>query len=96
MTVLPFLLGAAMGVVMIGMLHRPIMSGDFDGTMTLAAFVGAHLAVLMAVGLLFLAVPALRQRIIRHRPSLRHAALMLGGAVAAAATIHFGIHGIAT
>ena len=66
--------------------------------MGMSFFVGAHvvLAVVLIVASLLAArlSPALKERLARlHRPSLRHVAVMLLGAMVSAGLVHLIIHG---
>ncbi len=89
----PLILGALMGLVMLAMLHGQIMSGEFQFGWAGIAFVLAHVAVLGVLGIVALMVPALRRRLSGHRPSGRHMATMLAGAIIAIAVVHVFVHG---
>ena len=93
----PLIIGAAMGLMMLWMVHMQITNGDASSLGVLIAFVGAHVAVLALV----LVVPLLAARRLVwtrhltdrvHRPSLRHVALMSGGAIMATGTAHIVLH----
>ena len=96
MKLVPFLLGAAMGPMVLVALHGPISEGRGAGAALV--FVLAHVAV---VGVLLAGVlvtarrwPSLSARLSRlHRPSPGHVAAMLGSAVIAAAATHGVFHG---
>lgn len=94
--VVPIGIGAAMGAMMLAMLHGPVMSGELTGGLAAAGFVGAHLALLVILGALLLFVPSLRRAVRRHRPDLRHAGMMLAGAGGTALVVHLWMHGVAT
>jgi len=96
-SIAPLIIGAAMGLMMLWMVHMQITNGDAGSLGVLIAFVGAHVAVLALV----LVVPLLAARRLVwvrhltdrvHRPSLRHVALMLGGATMATGTAHIVLH----
>ena len=89
----PILMGSAMAVMMLAMLHRPIMEGTLSLGTASVGFVLAHLAVAGGVLALATFVPAVRRRIRSHRPSVRHVLAMLVGAVVVAGTTHALIHG---
>ena len=90
---IPVALGAAMAAGMLAMLHGRIMAGEFAVADGAVAFVLAHVAVVGAVAALALAVPRVRSVVVRHRPSVRHMALMAVGMAAGTAAIHALMHG---
>lgn len=93
----PVIMGGAMGLMMLAMLHM-ILTGEGEMTgFVLIVFVLAHLAVVL--GLLALSfwaarfAPRVEARLPKlHRPSLQHVGLMVGSAVLCAGIIHL-IHG---
>ena len=87
------LMGSAMAVMMLAMLHRPIMEGTLSLGTASVGFVLAHLAVAGGVLGLAVFVPAVRQRVARHRPDGRHVLAMLVGAVLTAGATHAVMHG---
>lgn len=89
----PGLMGVAMGVMTLWMLHG-VLTGEGVGPGL--AFFFAHAAVIAAAGLLAAAglhrkVPALA-RMLQHRPSARHMGAMVCAAFVTALTLHL-IHG---
>lgn len=88
----PLIMGALMGVLMLGMLHGPIMAGEFRSGAAAAAFIGAHLAVLLAASAA-LFFPGMRRFVARHRPAPLHVATMGAGAIGSVALVHLVAHG---
>lgn len=91
----PFVIGAAMALLMIWMLHDRLMSGQAIFASAALAFLAAHLAVLLPVVGLAALVPNVRRAVANHRPSLSHVGAMMGGMLIAAVAAHFAIHGLA-
>ena len=90
----PFVIGAAMALLMIWMLHDRLMSGQVIVASAAIAFLAAHLAIgLPFVGLAFF-VPKARRAIANHRPSLSHVGAMTGGMLIIAVGFHLTIHGM--
>ncbi len=89
------IIGAVMAVVMLWMLHEPIMSGGISLSWGFAAFVLAHVAVVVMGAGLALFVPRVRHLLSHHRPNLRHMGAMLAGAIVLAGSIHIYMHGVA-
>lgn len=90
----PIAMGALMAVGMLWMLHEQIMEGTFEWGWAAVGFVAAHLAVLVVALGVLAALPAVRRRVVRHRPSARHMGGMVLGAILAGAAIHGVIHGV--
>lgn len=91
----PILTGAAMGAMALWMLHGAL-TGDGGGPGAGLAFVLAHLAgaALVMMGAAFglhRHMPGLA-RLLRHRPTGRHLALMTASAMVTAGLIHL-VHG---
>ena len=90
---MPVGMGALMGLVMLWMLHGMLTGQGHAGG---ALFVLAHVAVLLVLALAFVVArrgqSAWAQGMLKHRPSLRHVALMMGSALTTAGVIHL-IHG---
>ncbi|MEJ6399084.1 hypothetical protein [Yoonia sp. 208BN28-4] len=96
---LPVLMGAAMGLMMMWMLHASHATGATTGQMALFAFVAGHLvlvAVVIAAGIFAARLsPRMRAWMSRlHRPSLGHIGLMAVGMAAGAVVIHLYQHGV--
>ena len=94
----PLLIGALMGLMMLGMAHMVLTGQSGLAGWALAGFVGAHLALalLAIVGTTFAArlSPAVRRRLDRlHLPSADHIGKMLLAAGVTAAMIHLFVHG---
>ena len=94
---MPFFMGAAMGLMMLWMLHGQLTGDSAQSGVALTVFVGAHVLAAGAViaGGVYAArlSPALRRRLARlHRPSWRHLLLMLAGAAMSAGAAHIWIH----
>ncbi|WP_299027898.1 hypothetical protein [uncultured Sulfitobacter sp.] len=98
----PLLMGAFMGLMMMAMLHLMLASEGESavtgGGAALAVFLGGHVAVLAALGLLgWWAArfsPALRDRLAGlHRPTARHMGIMFAAALVCASVIHLIHHG---
>ena len=99
MTIRPFIMGSAMGAMMLWMLHQSLISGSGIGGWAALTFVLAHFAVVgAALSVTVFAVrlsPRWRARLARlHRPDIRHLGAMAIGAVGAAAVIHLTLHGV--
>jgi len=96
-SIAPLIIGAAMGLMLLWMVHMQMTNGKAGSLGALIVFVGAHVAVL-ALALVVPLRAARRLVWVRHltdrvhRPSLRHGALMLGGALMATGTAHFALH----
>ncbi|MEO9574040.1 MAG: hypothetical protein ABJ263_16290 [Tateyamaria sp.] len=92
---MPVVMGTAMGLMMLWMLHLQLTGGQSRSFSALFLFVGAHVAILsLALTLPFFASERLRRLAGRlHRPSLQHVGLMLAGAGVAAGVTHLVIHG---
>lgn len=94
----PILMGAAMGLMMLGMVHM-MMTGDSSmGGWALLVFIGGHLLVLLVLataGLWLMRLsPRLHALLARlHRPSLSHFLTMIAGAAVAAGLMHLFLHG---
>ena len=96
--IIPLTMGFGMGLMMLWMLHRPLTSADALGFTALAAFVGAHVLIVIVVLALPVwattRIPRLHAQLFRmHLPNLKHIALMLVGAVIAASFTHHALHG---
>lgn len=94
----PLIMGLLMGPMMLWMLHG-VLTGGGVSTVAALVFVGMHVvAVLVALGTAFWAArlsPRMRAWLTRvHRPSARHAAVMLGSAAVAALLTHSIVHGL--
>lgn len=92
----PAVMGGAMGLMMMWMLHG-FLTGDGMRGWALVAFVAAHVVVvaLAIAAALFAArlsprAQALLARV--HRPSLGHVSVMLGAAFAVGLGIHLAVH----
>lgn len=93
----PLLMGAVMGPMMLAMMHKVLTGDDGRGALALLAFVGAHAALVVGLGLmgLFAArfAPKLRVYLARlHRPTLAHVANMLAGAALTGVVVHLYLH----
>lgn len=90
----PLSMGAAMGLMMLWMLHMQLIGDSTRSLGALMIFLGAHVAILAVVLTPpFIASPRLRRVLERRpRPSLRHFALMLAGGAFAAGLTHFIVH----
>lgn len=94
----PVLMGSAMGLMMLWMLHGALTGEGAMGAGALVVFVGAHV-VIAAVAILAVVFAArLSERANGwlnrlHRPSLRHVGLMLGSAALSAGAVHLIAHG---
>ena len=97
-TLKPIVMGGAMGLMMLWMIHGVLTDNTNMGTMALLMFAGAH----VAIALIFVIVgmwatrfaPSLRKRIERlHRPSLRHVLTMVSAALVVMAFTHLTLHG---
>lgn len=94
----PMIMGGAMGLMMMGMLHMWLVSDSARAGTALAAFVAAHvIALLVVVTLGWTATkffPTFRMRLASiHKPGLSHLVYMLIGTVVAAALVHIFVHG---
>lgn len=94
----PMIMGAVMGLLMIGMLHMWLVSESKLAGAALAAFVGAHLAALLIAATLGWSAtrffPTFRMRLaLFHKPGFSHVAYMLIGAIGIAALTHLLLHG---
>lgn len=94
---MPTLMGAAMGAMMLFMLHGVLTGNTELSGLGLAVFIAAHGVVVLGVmGLGLLSVsrfPRLKIWLSRvHRPNLRHVCTMFASAAATAGIIHL-IHG---
>ena len=90
----PFLMGTVMAVMMLWMGHDQIMSGNVDVTGATLMFVLAHVAALSVVLAAAFLVPRLCEIVTKHRPSVRHAGLMVAGMVTTAGSVHVLMHGV--
>ncbi|MFL4468660.1 hypothetical protein ACERZ8_01760 [Tateyamaria armeniaca] len=97
-SLMPFVMGAVMGLVMLWMLHMQITGEGDQSIAALVVFAAAHVGALAAI----LVVPLFAARRLAwvrrlakhmHRPRLSQAVYMLAGAVFAAAITHVIIHG---
>lgn len=95
----PLLMGAAMGGMMLWMMHQVLTSDSQIAGYALAMFVGVHLligALVIGAGLwaarLSPRVRALMSKL--HRPSLSHVVTMALGGLGLAAAIHVSFHGV--
>lgn len=91
-------MGAAMGLMMLWMLHGAMTSQSETSALALILFVGAHVAVvaILLIGGLFAArSTGPMQRLLKrlHRPSLSHISAMLTGMIIAAGCAHLTLHG---
>ena len=91
-------MGGMMGLMMLGMVHLMMTGAQSKGLLALAAFAGAHVAVIAILAGLGVFAAKLSPRLSRamakiHRPNMRHVATMLAGACAAAFISHLFIHG---
>lgn len=94
----PAIMGSLMGLMMLVMAHLMMTSDNKLAGAALAAFVGAHLAIILGlVAISYWATrfsPALRDRIARlHRPDAAHIVVMLIAAVLVAGLAHLALHG---
>jgi len=94
----PVLMGAVMGPMMLMMLHGTLIGETDRGALALAVFVAAHILVIGTLALSAVFVARLSPRVQAwlarlHRPSAPHVFGMLGGAMIAAAVVHFFFHG---
>ncbi|AXI47821.1 hypothetical protein C1J03_18485 [Sulfitobacter sp. SK012] len=92
------MMGALMGLMMLGMVHLMLQGNSELAGTALAVFVAVHIAILLSA--LCLGVwatrhmPRLASMLARlHRPSIRHFAQMLGAAAFVAFVIHLSLHG---
>ncbi len=92
----PILAGAAMGAMMIWMLHDQIMLEGVSAAGATVAFVAAHIALVGLIALAVLFIPKVRNAVRSHRPSLRHVGLMFLGLTGSIALIHVTQHGAFT
>lgn len=94
-TVMPLLMGAGMGLMMLWMVHMQLTGDGSRSLGALIVFAGAHVVVLgIALMLPLVASVRLRRALDRiHRPSWRHAGMMLAGAICAAGLTHIFLHG---
>ena len=94
----PLVVGALMGLMMLGMVHM-LLTGQSDlAAWGLVGFAALHVVVIGAALLaaLFAArlSPAVRRRLNRlHRPSASHVLTMLAGAGGTALLSHLFVHG---
>lgn len=93
----PAIMGAAMGAMMLWMLHGLLTGSGVTG-LALIVFVGAHFAVaLILIGAAVFTArlsPRTKAMIDKlHRPTLRHVGIMLTAALITATAIHLTIHG---
>ena len=94
----PILMGGAMGLMMLGMLHLMLTGNSDLGGIALALFIGAHLVivgVLLGLGLFAARMsPKLRARLAQiHRPGMRQVMIMALSAGAVALLMHLILHG---
>ncbi|WP_299726474.1 hypothetical protein [uncultured Tateyamaria sp.] len=91
---LPAFMGAAMGLMMLWMLHMQLLESSALGLGALAAFVGVHIVVIAIIAILPpIASPRLRHFLMRlHRPNVRHMAVMLASATLAIGSTHILLH----
>lgn len=97
-TIVPIGMGLIMGPMMLWMLHDQL-TGQGTSPLAVAAFVGAHVLILLVVigaGLFAARLsPGMREKLDRlHRPSWGHIGKMLASAAAAALIIHLVLHGV--
>ena len=92
----PILAGAAMGAMMVWMMHDQVMSEGISAAAASVAFVAAHVALVGFVALAALFIPKVRSAVRSHRPSMGHLGLMLLGLIGSIALIHFSQHGAFT
>lgn len=93
----PTLMGAAMGLMMLWMMHDSLMRQDADVT-ALLVFTGLHVLVFEAIAVATLfgsrLSPTLKRVVAKlHRPSRKHIASMLVGMGAAITLTHLFVHG---
>ena len=95
---LPFVMGAAMGLMMLRMLHSAVLNEGGPAGLALVVFIGAH----VLLGLVALAATIFAARISQkarkflarlHRPSAAHMATMLAGVATSSLVAHGFIHG---
>lgn len=94
----PAIMGAAMGAMMVWMLHGALTGDGAMGAGALIAFIAAHVVIAGILGLAVWAGTRLSPRVRAvldrlHRPSLRHVGVMLGSAAICAGSIHVLVHG---
>ncbi len=94
---IPAGMGAAMGAMMLYMVHGQIAAGG-SALGPALWFIAAHALIISAAAALVWLIarrwPALSARLRRvHRPSLSHAGTMIGSAALSALAIHLVIHG---
>ena len=88
MMLLPWIMGALMGPMLLMMAHGPLVTGTTP--VALISFVLAHLAVIAGLVFALSRWPALRRRL--HRPSFGHLSRMVFAALTSATVVHL-IHG---
>ncbi|MDB4213852.1 hypothetical protein N9741_03170 [Octadecabacter sp.] len=96
----PAIIGAVMGPMMMWMLHGAMTGNGVTGW-ALAAFLGAHVALIAVVisGAVFAArlSPRAKAFIDRlHHPSLHHVAVMLASALAVSGAVPLVAHGFSS
>lgn len=95
----PTLMGGAMGLMMLMMVHNLLTSPDGSaGGMALVIFVGAHVAVvalLLIAGFFATRSTGPMQRLLSrlHRPSRAHIGAMLLGMALSGSAAHLFLHG---
>ena len=88
----PLAIGAAMAAMMLFVMHDRIMAGAVTISVGALVFVLVHLMIGAGGLALSFFVPSVRRLILHHRPSLKHVAAMLLGAVVAVGSIHVVMH----
>ncbi len=96
---MPAVMGAAMGLMMMWMLHGALTGDTSIGAMALVAFIGAHVVlVAVAVAAVWIGArwsPRIQRLTARlHRPSVSHITTMLASAVIVAGLLHLSVHGL--
>ena len=90
----PFLIGGAMALMMLWMLHDRLMGAQAILASAAIAFLATHLAIVLPLIGLTAFVPKVRRAIASHRPNLAHIGAMIGGILITAAGVHFAMHGL--
>ena len=95
---LPFIMGALMGLMMLGMVHMMLSGGSDIAGWALIGFVAAHFllagAVIAASVFAARLSPAVQRFLDRlHRPSGRHVLRMVAGAAGTVLITHLVVHG---
>jgi len=87
------IIGTVMAGAMLLMMHDRIMAVGFDLSGAALLFAGLHVAAGLLLLSLALLIPALRQRIVSHRPTAAQAIAMVTGAVVMDGGTRIRMHG---